>query len=541
MEGARVPGHAIAEKKRKPLPAPPGSKPLPAPPGSKAQGAMRKPLPAPPGSKPLPAPPGGIPLGAGNGAVTALVEGGRRNRSGQLPPPVPDRSTKPSSATAPSDGQVPPNVVQALVTLSKSSPEQINRVFGQWVEAAAGDDEERERDLGRFGKVTTTGSAKVGAGYGGYAGAQKETLKLGELGWAVEVLAEAGFVAGATLELEGSIAKDFGPLAVKAQASLEAFAGISTKVQGSAFLSRGDKWWELGAGAAGKAGFFAGAKGATEANVTFDAKGLGLELGGEVEAMAGVEASAEGEVAIDLARGRIALAGEASFFAGAKLTGSGGGTFRLYGRDAVKVRGSASATAGIGEEASIGFKLSRGVLTFDLGLGLTLGAGFEGDVSNTVDFKPIAVLIMRKYGRHFKTHREVEVTGLLASDSTLRRKLRTYAAFKAAELRSGAENFVKIEKVQAYVDLAVDRKRLKANRDRSLDAAITQLITEECRVSDRGVAPTKVVVEYGKITDLDYAKNALDRIKDRGKATAPNTYTAAPTVGKSGKNLREVG
>ena len=523
---------AMPQKQRKKLPPTPGPKSTSATPGSK----RRELPPRPDGSTPAQAP-----SGAGNAAVSDLAEGGTRRRSPSGAPPVLDPSTKPAAVTATSGAPAPAHVEQALKTLAKSSPEQINRLFGQWVEAKAGDDEEHEHKLGKLGKVTTTGSAAIGAGYGGYAGAQKVTEQLGELGWAVQVLAEAGFVAGATLELKGSIAKDFGPLATKAQASLDAFAGISTKVQGSAFVSRGDQWWELGAGAAGKAEFFAGAKGKADANVTFDAKGLGLELGGEVEAAAGVEALAEGEVAIDLAKRRIALAGEASFFAGARVSASGGGTFRLYGRDTAKVHGTASATAGIGEEAKIGFKLARGVISFDLGLGLTLGAGFEGDVSNTVDFKPIGVLIMRKYARHFKTHRSVEASALLAADSPLRQKLRTYAAFKASELRSGAENFVKIEKVQAYVDLAVDRKKLKKNGDRTLDAAITQLITEECRVADRGVAPTSVKVEFGKITELSFPDDATDRIRDGGPAKSKHSYTDAPKVGKSGKDLREVG
>lgn len=479
--------------------------------------------------------------------VVPAARTGRRDRSSaktSAPAPARPTLTAGDQALVWTSEQLA-RVSAALQTFARADPKEVGNVVGDWGKKKAGDaTTKKDRSLGPVGAVKTTGEASAGAGYGAYGSAKAGKVDLGELGKAYEVLAEAGVVTGVRLDASGSIEKQFGPLVAEAKAAFQAFAGAYATVKGKANVSKGEEWWQVGATASGTAEAFAGAKAKADASANFQMKGLGLEVGAEGEALAGAAAKVEGEATFDLNAKQIALGGEVSAFAGAKIKGSVGGKAKLYGRDALGGKLSGELSAGGGGSAKCKFKMSRGVLQIDLSASATAGIGSGAGADLTTDMKPIAVYVWRQFSRQFwlRNPQAAEAKSSMASaefaqaNSKLRKDLRKYRDMKLTQLkRDRADNYVKIEKVQAYIDYDIPRHSLKKHKDTSQDAAIKRVVEEELASPD-GLVSVTASVTYGKLESLDLTPaDAVDKLKALGDGPA------TPKVGKHKQDLRKVG
>ena len=288
------------------------------------------------------------------------------------------------------------------------------------------------------------------------------------------VLVQAGIIVGGSLKLTGELEAKYGKLTAKLGGNVTLFGGFLAQVSGRAQLGSDGMVLE------GSAKAFAGAKGkaSVEAKASTSARSaLGGEV--EVEGQAGAWAEAEGE--LSCSSESIAVSGSVKAFAGVEGSVSGTGTARLYGRDAFKVKAGITGQAGVGGEAGGGFKIKGGKIELHLDAKGTLGIGGGGDVDLTADLKPVAVWAWRQADKA-KWALRTDGKGKAILDNPqqivdpLTAKVGKYAQEKIDALHlKKAENFVKIEKLQAYVGEVMPRKRGEGrpnNVGRSIDVSL---------------------------------------------------------------------
>ena len=431
-------------------------------------------------------------------------------------------------------------VKDACDVFAHTDPKLVGKIVDGWREKTAGDPLAK-RDLGKG--VEGTGSATAGGGIGAWGGrSEKVKTDLGvdaagkDLGQAYEVMLDAGVVAGAELTATGELEKAFGKgVVANAKANVRAFGGVYAKAQAMGYVRKGTAWWDVGAGGRGRAEAMAGAKASGAVSISLTANelsGLGIEIGADGELLAGAKVEAEGEAVLDFRAREIALGGKASAFAGARAEGRVSGTVKLYGRKALGATIKGSVTAGAGAEAEFGFKLSRGVLKLNLGAESTvgLGGGVGGDVN--IDFKPIAVFVVRHVQQALwsaSNKTSGEVAAKLADPTSVEPKLaadlRKYTTHKVNQLtRNRADEYVKIEKVQQYVDTHLPRHFVKTHPNKAnVDAFIKRVVEQECSWPSSGIGVEVVVVD-GKLTSLTLdPPDAVKQLKSGTTGTGPST------------------
>jgi hypothetical protein len=322
-----------------------------------------------------------------------------------------------------------------------------------------------------------------------------------ELAGQYAVLVQAGLIVGGSLKLGGELEAKYGKLAAKIGANLTLFGGAVAQVSGRAQIG------SEGVVVQGSATAFAGAKGKGSVEASFDVGALGLGGELEVEGKAGAWAEAEGELA--LSKESIAVSGSVKAFAGIEGEVSASGTARLYGRDAFKVKAGATGQLGVGGEVGGGFKVRGGKIELHLDAKGTLGFGGGGDVDLTADLKPVAVWAWRQADKmKWSLRTDGKGKELLDTPSKfvdpLASKVAKYSQSKIDALHlKKAENFVKIEKLQAYVGEVMPRKEVKGRPNASaIDACIKQAIERGLRTTTQ-VQDISVTVTDGKITQLD--------------------------------------
>jgi hypothetical protein len=322
-----------------------------------------------------------------------------------------------------------------------------------------------------------------------------------ELAGQYAVLVEAGVVVGGSIKLTGELEARYGKVAAKLGANLTLFGGAYAKVSGRAQIGSD------GAVLEGKAEAFAGAKGKGSVEASFDVGALGI--GGEVEAEGKAGAWAEAEGQLSFSKESIAVEGNVKAFAGVEGTVEGTGTARLYGRDAFSVKGGVTGQAGVGGEAGGGFKVKGGKIQIHVNAKGTLGVGGGGEVDMTADMKPIAVWAWRQVDKAKWAMRTDGKGKSLLDDPAqivdpLKEKIAKYSQEKIDALHGKkAENFVKIEKLQAYVGEVCPRKQIKGRANASqIDACIKQAI-EAGLSSTTKVEGIVVTVVDGKLEKIE--------------------------------------
>ncbi|MBV8762600.1 MAG: hypothetical protein JO257_35270 [Deltaproteobacteria bacterium] len=348
-----------------------------------------------------------------------------------------------------------------------------------------------------------------------------------ELADAYAVLVQAGLIVGASLKLTGELEAKYGKLTTKLGGNLTLFAGVVAQVTGRAQVGAD------GVVLQGSASAFAGAKGKGSVELTFDVGALGL--GGEIEAegKAGAWAEAEGELAFS--KESIAVQGSVKAFAGVEGEVTGTGTARLYGRDAFTVKAGLTGQLGAGGEVGGGFKIKGGKIELHLDAKGSLGFGGGGDIDMTADLKPVAVWAWRQAdkakwalrtdgkGKDILDH-PAQIVDPLSS------KIAKYSQAKIDALHlKKAENFVKIEKLQAYVGEVMPRKQIKGRPNAAaIDACIKQAIEKGLRTTTK-VADIEVTVTDGKIMKLDKLPEP-DDLADRFAVKSQKTGQALTSI-----------
>jgi len=322
-----------------------------------------------------------------------------------------------------------------------------------------------------------------------------------ELADAYAVLVQAGIIVGGSLKLSGELEAKYGKLTAKLGANLTLFGGALVQVSGRAQLGQGGMVLE------GSAKAFAGAKGKATVETSFDVGSLGV--GGELELEGSAGASAEAEGELSFSKESIAVSGSVKAFAGVEGTVTGSGTARLYGREAFKVSGGVSGQLGAGGEAGGGFKIKGGKIEIHLDAKGAVGIGGGGDVDMAIDLKPIAVWAWRQADKaKWALRTDGKGKDLLDNPAQfvdpLTSKVAKYSQMKIDALHlKKAENFVKIEKLQAYVGEVMPRKEVKGRPNASaIDACIKQAIEKGLRSTTK-VDEITVTVTDGKIMKLD--------------------------------------
>ena len=315
------------------------------------------------------------------------------------------------------------------------------------------------------------------------------------------ILVQAGVIVGGSLKLSGELEAKYGKVSTKLGGNLTLFGGVVAQVRGRAQIGASGVVLE------GSATAFAGAKGNAKVETSFDVGALGI--GGEVEldGKAGAWAEAEGE--ISFSKESIALQGNVKAFAGVEGEVSGSGTARLYGREAFKVKAGVTGSLGAGGEVGGGFKIKGGKIELNLDAKGALGLGGGGDIDMTVDLKPVAVWAWRQADKaKWALRTDGKGKDLLDNPSQiiepLESKVRKYSQLKIDALHTNkAENFVKIEKLQAYVGEVMPRKQIKGRPNASaIDACIKQAIEKALR-STTSVSNIEVTVTDGKIMNVE--------------------------------------
>lgn len=315
------------------------------------------------------------------------------------------------------------------------------------------------------------------------------------------VLVQAGLIVGGSLKLGGELEAKYGKLTSKLGANLTLFGGAVAQVSGRAQIGSNGLILE------GSAKAFAGARGKGSVETSFDVGALGLGAELEAEGKAGAWGEAEGE--ISFSKDSIAVQGNVKAFAGVEGEVTGSGTARLYGREAFKVTGGVSGQLGAGGELGGGFKIGRGKVELHVDAKGALGIGGGGDVDMTVDLKPIAVWAWRQADKaKWALRTDGKGQELLDHPSRfvdpLATKIAKYSQSKLDALHlAKAENFVKIEKLQAYVGEVMPRKQVKGRPNASaIDACIKQAIEQGLRTTT-SVANITATVTDGKIIKLE--------------------------------------
>lgn len=455
----------------------------------------------------------------GNSTVTSLVEG----------PAPQDEDTAAAAALGWTKDQLV-KVRGALQAFAREDPKEVGKVIGTWYKSKAYADPADPDSDGR----------ERGGGAGAWGGARAGHVDLGTLGDAWEVLAEAGLVAGGQFSLSKTAERQLGPVAVQAGLGIKAFAGVYVKAQAAGYVTKGNHWYEFGAYADASGRAFAGAEGSGHVEVEVDVGNFGVEGGLEGQALAGAEAEGEGHVAFNPRNREIALSGKVGVFAGVKVSGKVKAKGKLYGRDVASFEATGEATAGADAGIGGGFSLRRGVLKLNLGTKAALGVGGGVEGATAVDFKPIAVWLNRNMAQQgwkgsSQLAKDMALQAYAKPASRLRRKLHAYGDAKLKALRlDKADNYVKVEKVQAFIDDAIPRHDLKKAKKTEHDAAIRQLVIDELTPPEPGVS-LHVVVEYGYLKELDLRpkKTAIAKLKGRGTDMYGTDNRGAAVTGKS--------
>jgi hypothetical protein len=398
--------------------------------------------------------------------------------------------TKPQETTDPNSP-----VSKALDAFARAEPGLIEAAASAY--AMRTDKVEKKQLVGDENHgVTGSGSHESGVQASIYGRA--EVVELGEQ---YALLVEAGIIVGGSLKLSGELEAKWGKLEAKIGASLHLFGGAYAKVSGRAQIGPN------GVGLEGKAGAFAGAKGSGKVEASFDVGSLGLGSELEAEGQAGAWAEAEGELTIS--KESIAVSGKVSAFAGVEGTVSGSTTARLYGREAFKIKAGLSGDAGVGGKAGGGFKIRGGKIEVNLEAMATLGIGGGGDIDLAFDAKPVAVWAWRQFDKaKWALRTDGKGNDLLDNPAQfvkpLETKIAKYSQEKLDALRAKrAENFVKIEKVQAYVGQVMPRKQVKGRTNAAqIDACIKQGI-EDGLISTTKVSTIEASVTDGKVLKLE--------------------------------------
>lgn len=315
------------------------------------------------------------------------------------------------------------------------------------------------------------------------------------------VLVQAGIIVGGSLELSGELEARYGKVATKLGANLQLFGGIIAQVSGRAQIGSSGVVLE------GNAKAFAGAKGKASVDGSFDIGSLGV--GGELEAegQAGAWAEAEGE--LSFSKESIAVSGSVKAFAGVEGTATATGTARLYGRDAFTVKAGVTGSLGAGGEAGGGFKIKGGKIELHLDAKGAVGIGGGGDIDMAADLKPVAVWAWRQVDKaKWSLRTDGKGKELLDNPSQfvapLTSKVSKYSQSKIDALHlKKAENFVKIEKLQAYVGEVMPRKQVKGRPNAAaIDACIKEAIEQGLRTTTK-VGNIECTVTDGKIMKLE--------------------------------------
>lgn len=332
-----------------------------------------------------------------------------------------------------------------------------------------------------------------------------EAVKLGEQ---YALLVDAGIIVGGSVSLSGELEAKYGKLAAKLGGKVSLFGGFAAKASGRAQIGSNGLVLE------GKADAFVGAKGKASAEATFDVGALGVGVEGEAEGKAGAWAEAEGE--ISFSKESIAVQGNVSAFAGVEGSVSGTGKARLYGRDAFTVKGGVTGQLGVGGEVGGGFKIKGGKIQLNVDAKGTLGIGGGGDVDITADLKPVAVWAWRQFDKvKWALRTDGKGDKLLDDPIQIVDPLATKIAKYSQEKLDGihgkkAENFVKIEKLQAYVGEVCPRKQIKGRANaQQIDACIKEGIELGLGATLKGTNILATVTD-GKITKLENVPEAED-------------------------------
>lgn len=429
-------------------------------------------------------------------------------------------TTTAPSGPAPS-GPSDRDIETALDKFATCDGKKVAAAIGAYASKKKDSGEERDLGMGFSGKGKIEGGAQVGA-FGG--------IEVRELENAYAVLAEAGLVAGASIKIEGELKRKFGKLAVKAKGTFSAFVGAMVKAYGKVMIGAD------GISLEGSAKGLAGVESVQNGSLQFGVGDYGVKAEAEAREMAGAEFDAEGSFA--LKKGEIALGGSFSAFAGAKVDGKVKTSGTLYGRDAVSLELTGSAKAGAGASAKGEFSIKRGVLKVKLGGDLAVGLGGGGGANLMTDFKPIAVWIIRKaYRQYWKSH-QTEADDVLANPDKAKQgiidDLAEYGKFKRQQLSLGkADNYVKEEKIQQYVNKHVPRAMVKKHSNAS---AIDQMIKEavEEAFTEGGVKTVEVTVKDGKVK-VTKSKPASEYAKAKNVVTSEKTGKGLMTVTSSSK------
>jgi len=340
-----------------------------------------------------------------------------------------------------------------------------------------------------------------------------ERLEFDKFGHAYNALAEAGIIRGAKFALDKEAERKFGPVAVKAKGSLKAFAGVYAHARAGGLLDLGN---DPAAAISLQAQAFAGIANSGEGSLEVGGKDVALAGEGAWTAMAGARAELSGKASIS-AHG-VVLEAEAAAFAGAKVEGSAESSAKLFGRKVLKLKASGTLAAGAGAGASYKFKLRGGKFTFGGKAFASAGLGGGGGAELAGDLNPVVVAVWRaiegwrdRMGmKDFIDTRAV----LTDSDSPLRAALLGYSERKWRLVRTArADNYVKVEKVQAFIDEHINRTVLKQHRIAEYDQFIKELVESTLRSPD-GAVTVRVSVRHGKLMGLEeQPKDAIDKIK----------------------------
>jgi hypothetical protein len=173
-----------------------------------------------------------------------------------------------------------------------------------------------------------------------------------------------------------------------------------------------------------------------------------------------------------------------------------------------------------------------------LGGKLAAGLGGGGKAHLVTDFKPIAVWIIRKAYREYWKNNKAEADAVLTNPDSVKQDLindlSEYGKFKREQLSAGrADNYVKEEKIQQYVNEHVPRAMVK---DHSNAAAIDQMIKDavEEAFTEGGVKTVEVTVKDGKVK-VTKSKPASEYAKAKSVVTSEKTGKGLMTVTSSSK------
>jgi hypothetical protein len=415
-------------------------------------------------------------------------------QSNEAVTPAPQPVTVPRPAPVPAQAPDGP-VSKALDRFARMEPGLVEAAASAYIKRT---DKVEDKQLVGDENRGIKGSASHESAAQATAYGRAEAVELAE---DYAVLVEAGIIVGGSLQLRGELEARYGKVASKLGANLTLFGGIIAQVSGRAQIGANGLVLE------GSAKAFAGAKGKASADATFDVGALGI--GGELEAegQAGAWAEAEGELSFSTES--IAVSGSVKAFAGVEGSASATGTARLYGREAFKVKAGVTGQLGAGGEAGGGFKIKGGKIELHLDAKGAVGIGGGGDVDMTADLKPIAVWAWRQADKaKWALRTDGKGKELLDNPSQfvdpLAAKIAKYSQSKIDALHlHKAENFVKLEKLQAYVGEVLPRKQVKGRSNASaIDACIKQAIEQGLRTTTN-VQDITAVVTDGKIVKLE--------------------------------------